>query len=789
MPKVQVGNAILATLLLCVTVVRGATLDLADRYRREQRSARRERSVKPDKAEIARLAGAFAEIRFSVRDTGGIPIGGAEIEAEAACPANGKPIYIKAVTDTNGYAVASGIWKGHVIYYVRRDGFYKAHGDFAFEKLSDDGQRWTWDAVTEVRLRREVAPHPMLKRTVRMEDLPSRNCRVGYDILKGDFTPPAGRGEVADVKILFYHADVQRFPTDGGSRSMRLAIVPGKETRGFSVARPVRDALGGPAFAPAKYGGGPFSFSATDTRRGWHMPPKTEETQEIEGNFYLFEARGRSGMLTFDNFGLPYFPYAGPGSYGFAMQFRMNERPGETNLVATGGRRYRDDGKRPAVAEESDVPPAAGSPEVEGDLLLAATGPHSAVFFGTKSGGGFIPAAFADRKLGSLEGVKFLKVDESVGVIPDGAFEGSKDLVSVELRQSGPMDVGSRAFASCPNLGLVYSRDLREFEIRDDSFDGAAPGLSCILHGTSESTRTGIHPWARLITLLAYGGGFPFFHHGSPCFMEGDFLCRADEYGTASVEKYLGGPTDILFLPETAAGITLAGLGSLLFPDGLKARVVVVPERIAERCEGLDFHATQGPDILVTHGWPVLRRRGGKRPKEYVIAPVRGSGYGADDAIVLPPDTDPRDIAAGALVETNGFTALRRGGGAVLIHFSGGNADRIEVPAEIGGVPVVELGDHLFAGCGAREFVLPPTLRKIGFCSFAGLGECRALAVPEGVEEIDAGAFFDCARLKSLSLPSSLRKIGYGAFEAMPAAPDIPKGAQVDAPRAFSSAR
>ena len=35
----------------------------------------------------------------------------------------------------------------------------------------------------------------------------------------------------------------------------------------------------------------------------------------------------------------------------------------------------------------------------------------------------------------------------------------------------------------------------------------------------------------------------------------------------------------------------------------------------------------------------------------------------------------------------------------------------------------------------------------------------------------------------------SLRKIGYGAFEAMPAAPDIPKGAQVDAPRAFSSAR
>ena len=774
--------ALQALLLLSTMSVAGATLDASDRYRREQRTSRRERSVKPDKMDIARSEGAFAEIRFSVRDTEGSPIGGADITAEAKCHDDGKPVYVKAVTDTNGCATASGIWSDYVNYYVKRDGFYETQGYFAFKKLSDDGQRWIRDAVTEVKLRREVEPHPMLKRTVRMEDLPSQNCRAGYDVLKGDFTPPHGVGEVADFNILFYHADVQRFPFGSGTRSMRLAVVPGKETKGFTVKKSVRDALGGPAFAPEKYGSGPFSFSVTDTERGWHMPPKIEKTREIEGNFYLFETRGRSGMLTFDDFELPHFANAGSGPCGFTMQFRVNENPGETNLVTTGGPRYRDDGKRPGEADGEEA--AAAAPAGESDnLLLAATGPHSAIFFGMKGGDGFIPAAFADRKLASMDGVRFLKIDDSVEKIPDGAFEGSKDLVSVELRRYSPMEIGSRAFASCPNLSLVYSRELKEFDICDDSFDGASPGLSCILPGNRGDTfsiRTNVAPWSRFFSYIPM--------NGDELTIQDDFLCSV-EGERVYVEKYVGEPADIVFLPEKAAEMRTTGMGDGLFRDGIKARVVVVPERLIKHCERIDFHATDAPDIMITLSRPVPCRCNGKRPKMCVIGPVHRGRYGVDDSIVLPPGTDPRDIAAGALVETNGFTAIKRDGAAVLIHFGGGGADRIEVPAEIGGLPVVELGPHLFAGRDTREFVLPPTLRKIGFCAFAGLKECRAISVPEGVEEIDAGAFFACLKLKSLSLPSTLRQVGYGAFEAMPAAPVVPKGATVDTPREFSSAK
>jgi hypothetical protein len=170
--------------------------------------------------------------------------------------------------------------------------------------------------------------------------------------------------------------------------------------------------------------------------------------------------------------------------------------------------------------------------------------------------------------------------------------------------------------------------------------------------------------------------------------------------------------------------------------------------------------------------------------KTYVIGPLRtfGRHWNLASAEVLPPGTRPEEILGGALVETNGFVVLKRKDAACLLRYTGGDGDVAEVPSEICGLPVTELESHLFAGRKFKKVVLPSTLRKIGFCAFAGLGECRAMDIPEGVEEIGAGAFFACGTLGTLSLPSTLRKIGYGAFEAMPRAPSIPKGVEVEGP-------
>ena len=67
---------------------------------------------------------------------------------------------------------------------------------------------------------------------------------------------------------------------------------------------------------------------------------------------------------------------------------------------------------------------------------------------------------------------------------------------------------------------------------------------------------------------------------------------------------------------------------------------------------------------------------------------------------------------------------------------------------------------------GLNYFVFPDTLKVIGASAFYGSGISGSLIIPEGVEEIQSGAFGSCAGLSgTLSLPSTLKRItGNGAF-------------------------
>ena len=284
-------------------------------------------------AYVARNSGARATLRFSVRDEEGNPVEGAEISVQRACESGGRPEYPSVTTDANGSASLDDIWQHYPTIGVRREGFYGySHYLDLGGDISADGQRWLFDAVTEITLRRAVEPHPMLRRAVLRGDLPSRNGKVGYDVLKGDFTPPHGDGEATDFQILFYLAGFKQFSTDRDIRSIRLAVVPGKETRGFSFIEPVHDSFAAPVRSPASYGNRRVFFSSTTvTSPHDYTAAKIDEGRKIEARYYLFEARGRSGILKIDHFGYQFFDRMD----GFSLRFLVNERPGETSLVAT----------------------------------------------------------------------------------------------------------------------------------------------------------------------------------------------------------------------------------------------------------------------------------------------------------------------------------------------------------------------------------------------------------------------------------------------------------------------
>ena len=72
-----------------------------------------------------------------------------------------------------------------------------------------------------------------------------------------------------------------------------------------------------------------------------------------------------------------------------------------------------------------------------------------------------------------------------------------------------------------------------------------------------------------------------------------------------------------------------------------------------------------------------------------------------------------------------------------------GNAEKVIVPDNIGGLPVTVIGGLAFFNCDTLTSVI----------------------LPEGIVAVESGAFGHCINLVDINLPQSLVSIGYAIFE------------------------
>ena len=78
----------------------------------------------------------------------------------------------------------------------------------------------------------------------------------------------------------------------------------------------------------------------------------------------------------------------------------------------------------------------------------------------------------------------------------------------------------------------------------------------------------------------------------------------------------------------------------------------------------------------------------------------------------------------------------------------------IEIPLELGGVPVTSIAAYAFNGCAAvTKFTIPNTVTNIGQYAFQNCTGLMAVEVPKSVTSIGQYAFSGCAGLRSMTLP------------------------------------
>ena len=166
-----------------------------------------------------------AKMTFRVKDDFGKVVSGAMVKMSTFrewIPGEGfgKDVHeeIEGVTDTNGVVSLTIPAKRAEIEYrvitegrgsgygfgvkIKVDGkiyYHDIGGDFRFKALEKNNWQ-PWNPVVDIQLKEVVNPIPMYARFLKPRNfkIPVYNKPLGYDLLKSDWLPPHGNGEVAD---------------------------------------------------------------------------------------------------------------------------------------------------------------------------------------------------------------------------------------------------------------------------------------------------------------------------------------------------------------------------------------------------------------------------------------------------------------------------------------------------------------------------------------------------------------------------------------------------------------
>lgn len=134
----------------------------------------------------------------------------------------------------------------------------------------------------------------------------------------------------------------------------------------------------------------------------------------------------------------------------------------------------------------------------------------------------------------------------------------------------------------------------------------------------------------------------------------------------------------------------------------------------------------------------------------------------AADATSPPLPDDPNDVLAGIEYEKTDDGGIR------IVKYKWTSAKHIDIPAQIDGLPVTELGEECFRYCYADSVSLPDTIKIIGERAFFFCSYLQSVTIPDGCERIGTHAFDSCEQLKEITIPQSVKFIGFDAFADTP---------------------
>ncbi len=326
-----------------------------------------------------------------------------------------------------------------------------------------------------------------------------------------------------------------------------------------------------------------------------------------------------------------------------------------------------------------------------------------------------------------------------VVAIGDDAFSGYDELMQVEI-SDGIASIGERAFSNCTELSNVLIPESVE-TVGIDAF--ASCGEITFTISTVQEKNVELVEnltSGNSATIIALGFNYTVLNDEATITGHGGYLS-----GNLTIPSEIGGCPVVAIGREAFSGYDelmqvkisdgIASIGERAFSNCTELSNVLIPESV--ETVGIDAFASCG-EITFTIS----------TVQEKNVELVENLTSGNSATII-----------------TYGFNYTVTNGGATITWHGGYLSGNLTIPSEIGGYPVVAIGDDAFEGCtGLTSVTIPEGVTSIGNSAFEDCLGLTSVTIPEGVTSIGKLAFYQCSELFDITIPNSVTSIGESAF-------------------------
>ena len=372
--------------------------------------------------------------------------------------------------------------------------------------------------------------------------------------------------------------------------------------------------------------------------------------------------------------------------------------------------------------------------------------------------------SIGDGAFESCSSLTEVTISEGVTSIGDGAFGYCSSLTEVTIPKS-VTSIGGSAFQSCSSLTKATIPE-GVTSIRGSVFEGCSSLREVTIPKSVTSIESHAFYNCGALATVYYGGTQEDWdalkknisEYNTPL-LNANIICAIQESNgfaytvtgdEATITGYTGSAENIV-IPSELGGKPVTAIADKAF-EGYKNIVnIYIPKTIKAIGEDAFQNATSNLIRFICYE--------GTENEWANIAIQKGNEE------LNPREFD--DVAWFRLYECNlsgDMVYQASDDAATLVRYFGSDS-KVDIPAELGGKPVTEIGEWAFAYYSSlTEVTIPEGVTSIRAFAFRSCSSLTKAIIPEGVTSIGESAFQSCGSLTEVTIPKSVTSIESFAF-------------------------